>query len=76
MKSVEIRPSAGEYEKGRHFILDRLKESSIPKTMIAETMLVYEALYHNLTGLTDSGDTVLKLNVSSSFGDVRISIGF
>lgn len=76
MKSVEIRPSAGEYEKGRHFILDRLKESSIPKTMIAETMLVYEALYHNLTGLTDSGDTVLKLNVSSSFGDVRITIGF
>ena len=76
MRKVEINTAADEYEKGRHFILDILVENGITKTMISETMLIYEALYYNLTEVTSDRNMAITIAGRKNLGDIHITIGY
>ena len=75
MKKEEIRTSAGYFEEAKKFVEDMLNKDGISGELINETMLVFEALHHNL--LEKAGkSTLLTIAAGASFGDVRITIGF
>ena len=76
MKKEEIRTAIKNYETDRQFVVDALGRTRISRELINETMLVFEALYHNLTEQLENGDTMLTLTADSSFGDVRITLRF
>ncbi len=75
MKKEEIRIAAGKFEEARQFVEDVLRNDGISGEMVNETMLVFEALHHNLIE-QEGEDKILTITGGASFGDVRITIRF
>ena len=76
MKTAEIRTAAYDFEKGRDFVEDILRRSSITDEIISETMLIFEALHYNIREQNKHKDTELTITGKEVLGDVRITIGF
>ena len=75
MKKEEFRTAAGNFEEARQFVEDILSKGRISGELVNETMLVFEALHHNL--LEQEGKVkILTITGGASFGDVRITIEF
>jgi len=75
--STMALPAAAEnFEALRLFIRNRLDAEGISREIISETMLVFEALFHNLReqGLDES--TTMQLSCRNSFGNINIKIAF
>ena len=75
MKKEELRTAAGNYEEARQFVENILNKGRISGELVNETMLVFEALHHNL--IEQEGEVkLLTITGGASFGDVRITIEF
>ena len=74
-ESIEIKASPEAYEEAYGFVDSILKRNGITKAVNTEVMLVFEALYHDITDQTGE-DTVLRITGLDSFGDIRIRFGY
>lgn len=73
---IEILATMEEFADAHSFIGDQLKRNSITKQIIQETMLVFEALYHNLLDQGFGEETILSIKVQKTIGELTIKIGF
>lgn len=76
MKSIDIKADIEGYKQAHSFVGNTLKNSGVAMEMIAETMLVFEALYYNMTEQGAGSDSGISISITDSLGDVRIRIGF
>lgn len=76
MKSIEIKSGIEDYKQAHRFVGNRLKSAGVPKEMIAETMIVFEALYYNMTEQGAGSDSGISIAIKDNLGDIRIRIGF
>ena len=75
-RSIEIPVATDSFELVYHFIEDGLKKKHISSEIIDETLLVFEALFHNLVEQKYDENTLLNIKMQSSFGDISIKINF
>lgn len=75
MRTEDLHTTIEDFKKCREFVEDTLNSSSVTSTVVTETMLVFEALFHNLNEQCGS-DTGLTLSGRVHMGDVRVTIGF
>ena len=74
--SIEIPAAEESFEQMRRFFREYLEEEKVSKEGILETMLVMEALFHNLLEQGIGADTLLTLSRKKSLGNIMIQIGF
>ena len=74
-ESIEIKASPEAYEEAREFVDSLLKRNGITKAVNNEVMLVFEALYHDITEQAGD-DTVIRITGLDSFGNIRIRFGY
>ena len=74
--SIEIHDPAKNFESARSFVLDMLNANDIADVVISETMLIFEALYHNLLEENKHNNLVLNISEQHLAGDIRVVLGF
>ncbi|MBR3642977.1 MAG: cation:dicarboxylase symporter family transporter, partial [Parasporobacterium sp.] len=75
-KTIEVTASMEQFEEAGSFIRQRLEQNLINKEIITETMLVFEALFHNLLEQGFNEDTLVTIRTKKTFGELNITIGF
>ena len=75
-RSIEIPASVEYFEKIHSFIEKRLCRSNISKEIMSETFVVLEALFSSLLDQGFDQDTLLRVSVTKSFGEINIDLGF
>lgn len=76
MKSITIYNLKEEYAAAAQLVEDTLSHKQISRVMRTETMMVFEALYHNLEEQLSGTDTPVMLKATRGFGDLKITLGF
>lgn len=74
--SIEISLREDSFETGIQFIEQWMLNKRISQRIIIETLLLVEALFHNLIEHGYDPDTVLTIKPQRSFGESSIKIGF
>ncbi|MBQ6265601.1 MAG: cation:dicarboxylase symporter family transporter [Clostridia bacterium] len=72
---IEVTASVENFEKMRSFTEEKLKKNNINREISDETLLVFEALFHNMLN-RGFEDTPLTIRVRKSFGEININIEF
>lgn len=75
-KTLEIGITRENYEAAHSFIGKNLKKNQINKEIIAETMLVFEALYQKILDQGFGAETLLTIRVRKSLGELTIKFSF
>lgn len=75
-KSITIPAAPEGFEPAHSFIGTQLKRDGISKEIIAETMLVFEALFHKILEQDYGEDTQISITRQNRFGEIYIKIGF
>ena len=75
-KTLEIPASKENVGEAILFFRQRLEAERISKEIVSETMLVIEALFHNLYEQGIGSETMLRLSCQNSLGNIMIKIGF
>lgn len=75
-QSIEIQLSSGGFEEARGFIEERLNADKVSKEIISETMLIFEALFHDILERGSEFSSELKITCQNSFGEIKIKLGF
>ena len=73
---VVVRASYEDFGKAQACVAAGMKRNGISGEIISETMLVFEALFHNLLEQGFGAETALRIRVRRSFSDLSIRIGF
>lgn len=76
MKTRELRTELKNFKEIRRYILDVLKSNNVSGSALSETLLVFEALYNDMLAQGVPEDAVLKVRGISTFGELKIRIGF
>lgn len=74
--SIEISLREDSFETGIQFIEQWMLNKRISQRIIIETLLLVEALFHNLIEHGYDPETVLTIKPHRSFGESSIKIGF
>jgi hypothetical protein len=75
-KPVILKDLLEDYPKAKNFIGNYLKSNSVPKVMISETLLVFEALIYKISEQREKQDAVIKVSGYRKTGDFAIEISF
>ena len=76
LKSIELPAGEEHLEEALSFFRQSLDAEAISKEIVSETMLVIEALFHNLFAQGISRETTLRLSCRESLGTFLIRIGY
>lgn len=76
VNDIELPAAEESFEKAQHFFRQRLEAEAISKELVSETMLVVEALFHNLLEQGIGSETTLRLSCRKSLGNVVVRIGY
>lgn len=76
VNTVELPAVPESAEEVIRFFRQRLDAEKISKEVISETMLVIEALFHNLIEQDLGSNTMLRLSCRNSLGSVTLNIDF
>lgn len=74
--TLELPASKENLEEALLFFRERLEAEKISNEIVSETMLVVEALFHNLLEQGITPDTTLRLSCRNRLGNMMIKIGF
>lgn len=74
--TIEIPISEAGFETAHSFIGNSLKRNKVTRQIIAETMLMFEALFQKLREQGYDPETMLTIQVKNSFGEITIKMGF
>ena len=74
MKSTEIKNLSRDFESAREYIEEVLKESRAADTVMTETMLIFEALCHNIYAQQENA--VIAVSGRSRMGCTMIRLDF
>ena len=75
-REVRIDTTTEGFREGRRFIVEKLKARRISQPMISETLLVYEALFHEIVEQGFGKENGLTISYANRSGDSVIDIGF
>ncbi len=75
-KSIEITAVPESLETAGSFIKKRLERNRISQEIQSETLMVFDALFHNLLRQGYDPDTVITIRTRNRSGELDISIGF
>lgn len=75
MKSIEIK-NVSDFEKAQKFVLEILNRKRIAKSVASETMLVFEALFHEVLSRKKDEDTAVTIRGRERWGNVSILFTF
>lgn len=75
MRSVEIRNITEDFEAARSLVESFLKRNRVSDVIVSETMVIFEALCHNIYE-QQGEDTVLTISGRHRFGGAGIIINF
>ena len=75
-ESIELPAVKESFGELQAYFQENLDAEAISKELVMETMLVIEALFHNILEQTDGSRTTLRLSFRESLGNVVIGIGF
>ena len=71
MKPVRIK-NKSDYEAAQKYILEMLQRKTIPKSVISETMLVFEALFHEIVEQNENEGVTVTLLGREQLGLISI----
>ncbi|MBO5998420.1 MAG: cation:dicarboxylase symporter family transporter [Lachnospiraceae bacterium] len=74
--STELPAAKENIEQALQFFRQRLNDEDISKEIVMETMLVIEALFHNLLAQGIDRKTILRLSCHKNLGNVVIQIRY
>ena len=75
-KAIEIPLTVEGVGIAYTFIEESLKRNMINKEIMSETMLVFEALFHNLIEQRVDQNVLLAVSTKKTFGEIYIKLGF
>ena len=75
-KTIEIPLTAEGVGIAYSFIEEGLRRNRINKEILSETMLVFEALFHNLIGQHANQGILLTVSTRRTFGEIAVRLGF
>lgn len=75
-KSIEIPLTAEGVGIAYDYIKEGLAQNHINKEILSETMLVFEALFHNLMEQEADSGILLKVSRQKAIGEINIKIGY
>lgn len=75
-KSVEIPLTPEGVEIAYSYIEEGLRQNHINKQILSETMLVFEALFHNLVELKVNQNVLLTVSMQKAIGEVNVKLGY
>ena len=75
MEPIEIK-SASDYKRAKTYILDLLCRNKIPKPIISENMLIFEALFHEIIAQKKDEDTAVRILGREHLGIISLSFFF
>ena len=73
---LELPAATESFPQMQAYFQELLDAEAISKELVMETMLVVEALFHNILEQEEGNDTTLRLTFRESLGNVVIGIGF
>ena len=73
---IRIGTTAEDFREGRRFIVDMLRKKRVAKTVISELLLVFEALFHEISEQGYGGNQELELSVYTRFTETVVGIRF
>ncbi len=76
VNSIELTATEENFNEALLFFRQKLDEENISKEIEMETMLVLEALFHNLLEQEIGPKTMVSLSCRNSLGNIQIKIGF
>lgn len=76
MKSITICNLEEDYPKAAQMVGDTLNFWKINRVVRTETMMIFEALYHNLQEKLGGSTVPITLTAKQSLGDQKIILGF
>lgn len=76
MAIIEVGLDTQGFEQSSKYVEDVLNANQVSSELINETMLVYEALFHNLQEQSVAVSGKLDISSRVRLGDVRINLGF
>ena len=74
--TIEVPASVENFEEASQFLRHSLDAKDISKEMVSETMLIVEAMFHNILEQGIGSETILRLTCRNSLGTVIVTIGF
>ena len=74
--TIEIRAAAEDQKTAEDFIENSLKRKNISKEIRMETLLVFDALFHNMLRQGFDENTSITIKTRNSSGEIDISLGF
>ena len=75
-RSIEIPLKQESYESADRFIKQWLMQKRIDERNTFETMLLFEALFHDMIEQGYCQDTILTIKAQKNFGEYSITLGF
>jgi Na+/H+-dicarboxylate symporter len=75
-KSVEIPLTPEGVGIAYNYIEEGLKQNRIHKEILSETMLVFEALFHNLMEQEVNQSVTLTVSMQKTIGEINVKIGY
>ena len=73
---LELPAATESFPQMQAYFQELLDAEAISKELVMETMLVVEALFHNILEQEKGNNTTLRLTFRESLGNVVIGIGF
>lgn len=74
MKSVEIKNLTEDFEEARSLVEGFLKKDRVPEVVVSETMLIFEAVCHNI--FEQESDAVVSVSGRRRFGSSGIMLNY
>ena len=75
MESIEIKDKS-EFDKARKYVLEMLKSRRIAESVVSETMLIFEALFHEIFSRKENEDAAVTIRGYERLGSVSIRFAF
>lgn len=75
-KTIEIPLTAEGIGIAFAYIKEGLTRNHINKELLSETMLVFEALFHNLTVQNADQNVLMTVTIQKSIGEINIKLGY
>ena len=76
MNSITIHDMEEKYPKAAQLVEDTLQSRQISRVVLTETMMVFEALYHNVQEQLAGTGIPVTLTAKKRLGDLKITLGF
>ena len=75
-KSIEIPFTMEGVGNAYTFVEERLKQNHVNKEIMSETMLVFEAVSHNLIEQNHDQKNLLAVSIKKAIGEINIVLGY